>query len=239
MPSIAAPNHARRSRGTAERADPAPWPARHPLAGALLPLAVDIALPLGLYYGLSKGAGVSTVPALIASSAPPALSALWTAVVRRRANGLAAVMLAVNLAGIAVSSLTGDPRLMLAKDGAVSSVIGIAILVSVAAGRPLMSAALRPVLGKGDRGRMAAWDRLAATSPAFDAAARRYSAVWGLALLGDSVARVVCAYTLPVHTAVWLHSVLLLGAVAVAAVGSGPFTRRLDALVRRETAWAE
>jgi hypothetical protein len=239
MTSIATPQPAGRSPEAGPQADTVAPAPRHPLAAALLPLAIDVALPLTLYYGLSRGFGVATVPALIASSAPPALSALWTAVVRRGLNGLATVMLAVNLAGIAVSSLTGDPRLMLAKDGAVSSVIGIAVLVSVAAGRPLMSAALRPVLGKGDRGRMAAWDRLAATSPAFRAAARGYSAVWGLALLADSAARVVCAYTLPVHTVVWLHSVLVLGAVAVAALGSGPFTHRLDAMVKRETARAE
>ena len=59
----------------------------------------------------------------------------------RKLNVLAMLMLAVNLAGIAVSFLTGDPRAMIAKDSLISSVIAFAILGSVIARRPLMSAA--------------------------------------------------------------------------------------------------
>ncbi|KAA9150787.1 hypothetical protein FPZ12_040425 [Amycolatopsis acidicola] len=43
----------------------------------------------------------------------------------------------------------------------VSSTIGIAVLVPALAGKPLMTAALKPWIVKGDNARSAAWDRLA------------------------------------------------------------------------------
>ena len=49
-------------------------------------------------------------------------------------NPLATLMLAVNVAGIAVSFWTGDPRLMIAKDAVISSVIwGLVLLADCAA----------------------------------------------------------------------------------------------------------
>jgi hypothetical protein len=44
--------------------------------------------------------------------------------------------------------VSGDLRLMLAKDSGVSSTVGIGILMSVVLGRPMMTAALKPFLVK-------------------------------------------------------------------------------------------
>jgi intracellular septation protein A len=214
---------------------PSPHNAR---VAALTPLIVDVGLPLGAFYLLSDGFGVATITALTVSSVPPAASALWTAVKKRKVNGLAGLMLVVNVVGILMSVITGDPRLMLAKDGAISSVIGIAVLLSVAAGRPLMSAAMKPMVVRGDSARLAAWDRLSATSGTFRRSEKSFSLVWGTALLTECVVRVVCAYTLPVHTVVWLHAVLVLGAIAVGMVGSRAFAERIGKLVKAEAAGA-
>jgi hypothetical protein len=210
----------------------------NPLVAALAPLVVEVGVPLGGFYLLTKGFGVGTVAALAISSVPPAISALWSAVRRRKVNGLAGLMLAVNIVGILTSVMTGDARLMLAKDGAVSSAIAIAILWSVAAGRPLMSSAMKPMVTKGDAARLAAWDRLAATSEPFRRAEKGFSLVWGAALMSECVIRVVSAYTLPVHTVVWLHTVLLLGAIAVGILAGHPFGERIAELVGAEVAAA-
>ncbi|GAB2964824.1 hypothetical protein GCM10017788_01380 [Amycolatopsis acidiphila] len=98
----------------------------------------------------------------------------------------------------------------------VSSVVGLVILGSVCLARPIMSTALRPLFAKGDAGRLAAWDRLSATSPAFRRAERTFSLVWGTALLTECVVRIVGVCTLPVDTMVWLGTVILLAALAVA-----------------------
>ncbi|MEU8550001.1 VC0807 family protein [Streptomyces roseoverticillatus] len=202
------------------------------------PLVVDAVLPMAAYYALSKGFGMSTLAALGWSSALPAARTVWGLVKERRVNGLAALILVVNVVGLVLSGVSGDARLMLAKDSAVSSVVGLAVLVSAVAGRrPLMTTGLKPWVVKGDPARQAAWDRLSARDAWFRRSERTFSVVWGSALLAECVARVVGAYTLPVDTMVWLGNVIL-GAAIVAAmvIGGGLAADPMEKMVDAETA---
>ncbi|OIV38203.1 hypothetical protein BIV57_07095 [Mangrovactinospora gilvigrisea] len=211
-------------------------PARTAPYAHLAPLVVDLVLPLAGYYLLSRGLGTSTTTALAVSSVPPALSTVWIAVRHRRLNALGALALLATGAGLALAAVGGDPRLMLAKDGLVSSVIGIAILLSVAAGRPLMSRVMRPMITKGDRARLAAWDRLSSgpdASAEFRAAERTFSLIWGGALLAECAARVVGAYTLPVGTMLSVHSLFVVAGVLAAVKLSKPHAERIGALLRQ------
>ncbi|MEU2625363.1 VC0807 family protein [Streptomyces sp. NPDC007157] len=200
------------------------------------PLIVDVAVPLGSYY-LFKGAfGMSTFAALAWSSVVPALRTVWSVVKERRGNAFAGLILLVNLVSLALSFVSGDPRLMLAKDSGVSSAIGIAILVSVAMGRPMMTEGLKPFVLKGDAAREAAFERLRSGSAAFRRSERVYSLVWGVLLLAECVVRIVGAYTLPVDTMVWLGTVILVGAIGIGMVVSGglaaePMARMISAEV--------
>ena len=103
----------------------------HPLKQTLLPLALDIAVPLGTYYLLHTAFGVGTAAALGLSSVVPAARTIFAAVAKREANALAMLMLTVNLVAIVLTFVSGDARLMLAKDSAVSSMIALGILWSV------------------------------------------------------------------------------------------------------------
>jgi hypothetical protein len=224
----------------AQPADPTsptpPAPARPGLASSLRPLAIDVAIPLSTYYLLRDGAGLSLWLSLALSSVIPAVRTLASVVVQRDLNLLALLILVTNLAGIGVSFATGDPRLMIAKDSVISSVIGLAILGSVVVRRPLMSAGLKPWLTRGAADRAAAWDRLAAGSARFRRLELLFSTIWGLALLADCVARLIGAFTLPVPTMVWLGTVLTLGAIGVACVvggiAAGPMDHLIDAEIR-------
>ncbi|MDR6981146.1 hypothetical protein J2X68_007888 [Streptomyces sp. 3330] len=200
---------------------------QHKKQNAFAPLIVDVAVPLGSYY-LFKGAfGMSTFAALACSSLVPAGRTLWSAVSRRTVNGLAGLILVVNVVGLALSLVSGDPRLMLAKDSGVSSTIGIGILVSVALGTPMMTAAVKPFLVKGDAVREAAWARLesgaSVASADFRKRERAFSVVWGVVLLVECVVRVVGAYTVPVDTMVWLGSVVMVVAMGIGFVVGGAF----------------
>ncbi|MEU9021865.1 VC0807 family protein [Actinomadura sp. NPDC048394] len=212
--------------------------ARRQAVKVLAPLAVDVAVPLGVYYLAHKGFGLDLVASLALSSVVPAVRTVAGAVRDRAVNGLAALMLAVNVAGIALSFLSGDPRLMIAKDSGISSVIGLSVLVSAFGARPLMSAGLKPFLTRGDAAREAAWDRLGSGGGRFRGLERRFSAVWGVALLAECAARIVGAYTVPVETMAWLGTVMLVGAIGAGAVASGtatePMKELLDAEVRAE-----
>jgi intracellular septation protein A len=203
------------------------------LGAALRPLAVDVAVPVGLYYVLRDGFGVSLVLSLAASSVLPAIRSAAGFARERRLNALAALMLAVSVAGLAISFAAGNPRWMIAKDSVVSSVIAVAMLVSAGAGRPLMSAGLKPFLTKGLAGRTAAWDRLTAGSARFRRLERIYTAIWGSALLADCVARVIGAAVLPVGTMVWLSTVMIVAAIGLAVVVSGGVAAApLEAMLR-------
>lgn len=211
-----------------------PIPGHGPgVASSLRPLAIDVAVPLGTYYLLHGAFGVSVWLSLALSSVGPAIRAISGIAIERKLNVLAGLMLAVNLAGIAVSFLTGDPRAMIAKDSLISSVIALAILASVLMRRPLMSAGLQPYLTRGVAERTAAWHRLAACSARFRRLELTFSAIWGVVLLADCVARVVGAYTLPVATMVWLGTVLTLGAVGLGVVlggiAAGPIQKMIEA----------
>ncbi len=163
----------------------------------LKPLLVDVAVPIGTYYLLKGTFGMSTFAALAWSSVVPAVRTVWSVVRERTTNALALLTLVVNVVSLVASFVSGDPRLMLAKDGAVSSTMAIGILVSVAAGKPMMTAGMKPFLVKGDPDRETAWERLASGTASGSALFRRkeraFSLVWGTALLLESVARVVGA----------------------------------------------
>src|SRR3984885_12014519 len=196
------------------------------------PLAIDVGVPLATFYLLHDAFGVSLWLSLALSSIPPAIRTVAGFAAERTANLLALLMLAVNLAGIVVSFLTGDPRGMIAKEALVSSVIAIAILASAAMRRPLMSAGLKPFMTKGKPGRTAAWERLSAGSRRFRRLELAFSTIWGVTLLADCAARLVGAYTLPVTTMVWLSTVFTLGAIGLAMViggGAGtPIQKMID-----------
>jgi hypothetical protein len=211
----------------------APSGRRPDLAGTLRPLAIDIGIPVGSYYLLRDAFGASLWLSLALSSIGPAMRSVAGLVAERKLNLLAVLMLGVNLAGIGISFLTGDPRAMIAKDSIVSSVIAFAILGSVALRRPLMSAGLKPFMTRGEPLRTAAWDRLSVASPRFRRLELAFSMIWGLALLAECTARLVGAYTLPVTTMVWLGTVMTLGSIGVAIVvggaAAGPIQKMIDA----------
>ncbi|MEC3981344.1 VC0807 family protein [Amycolatopsis sp. H20-H5] len=191
-----------------------------PLDG-LRSLIVDVGVPVGTYYLLSKGFGLSTTASLGWGSVLPMARVVWGLAKQRRVNSFSALILASNVVALLLGLLVGDPRLMLAKDSGVSGLIAITVLATAFFGRPMMTAGLKPWVTKGNAAKSAAWDRLAANSAAFRRHERLFSVIWGVSLLTECVARVIGAYTLPIDTMAWLGTAVLLTAMAVAIVVSG------------------
>lgn len=206
---------------------------KNPVIATLRPLVLDLGVPLGSFY-LMRAAGVPLVPALALSSVLPAVRTITGLFRDRAVNGLAALIVIVNVVSIAVTFWTGDPRLMLAKDAVISSTVGIAVLISVFAGRPLMTAGLRPMMVKGNTARDTAFSKLSATSPRFGRLERIFSGIWGLTLLAECVTRLICAFTLPVTTMVWLSTVMTVGAIAFGIVAGGPVAHVMDEMIKDE-----
>ena len=188
---------------------------------ALGPLVLDLGLPVAAYYVSRNALDTSLVTAYLASSVVSVGRMAFTAVRDRRLNGLSALVFAVNMASLALNFMTGDVRLMAARDAVVSSVVGFGILVSVLRGTPVMAEGMRPFVTKGRAGWETAWEQLALGSPRFRRLLGRHSAVWGIAFVLDCAVRVVCAATAPVNSLAWIGTVTTIGAIVVAIVVSG------------------
>jgi hypothetical protein len=199
---------------------------------ALRPMVLDIAVPLASYYIL-HAAGCGVVESLVLASVLPAARSVIGLVRNRTVNTLAALIVTVNLASMGLSLATGSPRLMLLKDSGVTSVLGVSVLVSVLADRPLMSAGLRPFLVRDSAARAAAFDRLSATSDRFRRLEKRFSLTWGAVLLVECAVRAALVFILPVGTMVWLSTVLMVAAIAVGIVNSYRFSHPMETMVDR------
>src|SRR5689334_4549300 len=79
-------------------------------------LVIDVAIPLAIYYALHDGLGLSLVTAMAASSVIPAARTVYAAVCARELNQLAALMLTLNVASVAISLVSGNARLLFARE---------------------------------------------------------------------------------------------------------------------------
>jgi hypothetical protein len=210
-------------------------PARpaNPARAGLRDLVVDVGVPVGSYY-VARAAGCDLFAALIISSALPLLRTVVALVRGHKLDGLALVVLAVNAVSLAISFWSGNPRFMLAKDGAVTSILAVAILVSVLARKPLITAGMRPFVTRGNAAKEAAFGRLLVSSDRFRQLEARFSVIWAGAFLVDCLARVTVAVILPVNTVVWLSTVLSVGCIGAGILVGGVVADRIEKLVSAE-----
>jgi hypothetical protein len=205
-------------------------------AALIQTLGVEIAVPLGVYYGL-HGLGASDFTALALSGVFPLARTLHQFAKNRTINGLALVVLVTNVVGMLLTFVSGDARMMIAKDSIGSGITGVVILISAFTAQPIMTKALRPFLTHGKADHEAAWERLSGTRK-FDSIMRRAGYVWGIGFVLESTARVIGAFTLPVSTMVWLSTVLFVASFAVIMVAAGAGAKKAGAMLA-EAAKAE
>ncbi|MER7990808.1 VC0807 family protein [Streptomyces noursei] len=159
-----------------------------------VPLAVNIALPMVLYYVL-RARDVAQWQALLLSGAAPAAHALGTALVRRRVEVFDLLVVVLLAASAGLSAFSGSPRVLLLKDAGIPAVLGLWILGTRFAARPFafhFAARLRGPSGAEAVER--AWGQL----PEFRTALRGLTLLWGGAQLLDAALSAMAALALPV-----------------------------------------
>src|ERR1700742_867321 len=87
-----------------------------PRKAVVVNLLVNVGAPLGIFYGLNA-LGVDQWLALVLGSIPPTVHAVYTAVKRRKLDGLALFTLSILFGSVVTSLVVGSPRFLLAKDG--------------------------------------------------------------------------------------------------------------------------
>ncbi|BCJ33588.1 hypothetical protein Athai_10910 [Actinocatenispora thailandica] len=208
-------------------------PARH-TPGRWAPIgsiALDIVAPLAVLYGL-RALGANLWTALVVSSAVPVL-VLLVRFARRRVVDLPSLFVLVLIAaGVGISVLTGDPRVLLIRDSWLWLLVGVAgvwLLASVRYGRPGLLVVYRSfVLTKVGPDGLRAWAGRWDTDPGFRHGLRVLTAVWGLATILNAVLHVAAAMVLPLAIAPLVLQLIWPAIIAPLMVFHVLYTKRRD-----------
>jgi intracellular septation protein A len=176
------------------------------LRGFVLMVSLDLVLPLALFYGLRMG-GVNQWLALLLAALAPLLRLTVSVARARRLERAALFTLTMLAIGTAVGVATDDPRLLLARESYVTGLVGLWILGSLLASRPLLFEATLQFM---PATAAAVWQQNWSEYRRFRRTWQLMTAAWGTAFLLDAALRVVMAYTLPVDLVPVLSTGLLL-----------------------------
>jgi hypothetical protein len=157
----------------------------------LLPLAVNIALPLLIYHYAAPHFGERN--ALILSSIPPML---WSAIELARFRRLDAVSLLAVIGiflSLAAMAFGGSPRLLLARESLVTGIIGLLFLGSLLLPRPLIFYLARSTMAKGSAEAAVRFESYW-LKPRFVRSMYIMTWVWGLGLVFEAAVRFWMAF---------------------------------------------
>jgi len=187
----------------------------------------DVGLSLAAYF-LAHWLGASDSVALLAGSAVALTRVLYVAARNRKFDVFAAVMLGVFLVGLGLSLLTGDAKFLLIKESFATGIAALAFIGSCFVGRPLIyHAALR--MQEGDPARAAEFERKWSDLPEFRRNFRIMSAVWGVGLLFDAVARIPLVLALSTSAAVTASTVLFIATMVLLSLWNVRFVKHIQA----------
>jgi hypothetical protein len=187
----------------------------------VMSLLVNAVVPIAVFYGL-RAAGVDQWTALLLGLLAPAVKTGHSVVTEGRIDMLAGLVMTALLLSVALSFLTGSPRTLLARDGWITAVVGVWILLTLPR-TPYYVVALRTFTADAVRERIdAAWR----DAPAFRWVVRTCTTIWGSTLLLDAASTVVLAYTMPIDSVPLIGALKLVALVVLAEVGSQLLFRR-------------
>lgn len=169
----------------------------------LIGLLWDFGLPAAVYYG-AHGLGYDARSALTAAGVAALLRVAFVALLHRRIEVVAAVVGGTFAVLLAISVLTNDPRILLAKESVLSGAAGLALAGSCLVRRPLVYT-LAVKAGK-------------APDPSLRKHLATLTALIAAVLLFDAIARLILIYSLPLDTMANLSPVLHVAALALVGV---------------------
>jgi len=156
----------------------------------------DVGTPVAAYYAL-RAAGAGTALALLVAAVLPAFGVAYRWLRHHRLDRLALFTLVMVVLGAGAALLTGDVRLVFAKDALFTAAAGAWFLATARGDHPAAMTLSRPLL-RPATARGVSWDALWAGSPRFRRLWRVSTVIQGGGLLLDAVARVAIAYLAPV-----------------------------------------
>jgi intracellular septation protein A len=172
-------------------------PARAQALARLAPMLLgNVVLPYLIYLVLGR-LGMSAMTALTVSAVPPMVLTVVTALRKHRLDAPGVISVITIAIAIGTSMLTGNARFMLAKDGLFPLALGLAMLISLVIGKPLIYYVIRKVFAV-DNPDVAQRLDLAWRHEGYRHQVRRCTAIAGVVLVAMVVVQVSGAFTMPI-----------------------------------------
>lgn len=176
-----------------------------------------------MFYGL-RALGVDQWWALILSGIVPIVRLGIGLVHHQRIEGPGLFTLSLLVVGTLVGLLTGDPRLLVARESYLTAVAGIWILATLLMAKPFMFTVTLPLLPPETRQQ---WHDNWQSSRQFRRVLRLMTVGWGLAFVIDAAARVVLAYTIPLDLVPVIGIALMVAMLVAVTQGTKAWAKRL------------
>jgi hypothetical protein len=202
----------------------------------LIPYIADVVGPF-VAYAIVHWAGAPAFWALTAGGLVAGTSTAINTVRRGGLDSVGVLVLLEILVSIALLVFIRDERLVLIRPSFYTLVAAVYLLYTAAAGKPLTFEAARPIATKGDPARNASYDQAWATSAEFRRTHTMVTTGFGVALIADSILRVVIVYTTPADRSMWLsnvpHAVAMVLFLVVSAMAGRRFKRLAESALQR------
>lgn len=159
-------------------------------------------------YNQLTGHGVHEVPALLIISAWPALEIGLYFALHRRVDEFGMLILLTLLLGAVGALAYNSSKMIFLKDSALTGLVGIAFLVSLALERPLMFYFGRKFATDGTAEGVAQWNGMWEQFPGFRAVQRKLTVIWGVTFVLEASVKAVLVYQLSTDTMVGVSNTL-------------------------------
>ncbi len=196
------------------------------LKDLFISLLLNVGLPLLIVFWLEKSAHTTEIVALSIASVVPILSSLVELARNRRLDLIAIFFLLGLLSSIAAIFLGGSPQLLVIRESFFTGTLGLACFVSLLLPRPLMFYVGRQMLCGNDTAKLALFNA-GWNNPYTRFVHRLITSVWGAALLGEFLLRLLISYTLAATVAYGLGSTILIVTIAVTFAWTFAYIRRV------------
>ncbi|RUP05581.1 hypothetical protein BC936DRAFT_140504 [Jimgerdemannia flammicorona] len=211
----------------------------------VLNMAVNVGVPLALYSILKNY--LAPIWALLISGTPSLLMIIYGLIARRQLNAISVIVLFTFVISAILAVIDGDPRLLLLRESAITSVIGVIFLASLIpfrfgsyVSRPLflrmqMEALPVPPVTLADGTDMARPEWFWQNFPQYRRDMRLLSAVWGVGLLGEFVVKVIMIESsLTIDQIVYIGNIVLSSVTVLLMLLTGAYNHRAHRKVMAE-----
>jgi hypothetical protein len=179
-------------------------------------LLINAVAPYVIYVLAKPSLG--SLVALALSAVPPTVESLWSVVQRKRLDVVSSLVLGGIAMSLVLIVLGGSERVLLLRESLITSVIGLALALSVFAARPLLFYIFREV--------RPGFEQRWTAEPALRRSLRIMTAVWGIGLVIEMAVRTAMVFEMEIGDFLLISPFVQYGMTGALAAWTVWFLRR-------------